>query len=304
MTQRRWPAAALLLALASCQPLPHPFADDRPPASLLTVRDSAGVTIGPIAGEPQATAEKLRDAVAKELQKHDIPASASTASVTSYQLIGRIEEAPPALGKARLTVFWRLQNAAGKMIGERQPFLAAPPADWKAGADAAVGELAAASADALAPLLSDEPLPHPLTTVAAATEGRTRLAVSGVAGAPGDGDTSLSGSITAVLKRHDIDIVNDPKSTGVLKLDAQVAMSPAAEPGKQHIKIVWRLDRADGTQVGTVAQENDVPKGTLDGAWGDVAYTVAVAAEGGILELIARSGPAAPKPGAAPVPKS
>jgi len=303
MTVRRWWAAALLLALGSCQPLPHPFADDRPPASLLTVRDSAGVTIGPIAGAPEATAEKLRDAVAQELQKHDIPASASTASVASYQLSGRIEEAPPARGKARMTVFWRLQSAAGKVVGERQPFFEAPPADWTAGADGPVGELAAASADTLAPLLSDEPLPHPLTTVATATEGRTRLAVGGVEGAPGDGDTSLSGSITAVLKRHDVDIVNDSKSTGVLKLDAQVAMSPAGEPGKQHIKIVWRLHRADGTQVGTVAQENDVPKGTLDGSWGDVAYTVAVAAEDGILELIARSGPAPPKTASTPAPK-
>lgn len=304
MTLRRW-AAALLLALGSCQPLPHPFADDRPPASLLTVRDSAGVTIGPIAGTPEATAEKLRTAVAKELQKHDIPASATTASVASYQLGGRIEEAPPALGKARVTVFWRLQNAAGKLIGERQPFFEAAPADWSAGADGPVGELAAASADTLAPLLSDEPLPHPLATVATAAEGRLRLAVAHVTGAPGDGDTSLAGSVAAVLKRHAVDVISDAKGGDMLRLDGQVTMSPATgEPAKQHIKIVWSLHRADGSQVGTVAQENDVPKGSLDGAWGDVAYTVAVAAEGGILELVARSGPppgSAPKP--APEPK-
>jgi hypothetical protein len=303
MTAGRW-AAALLLALGSCQPLPHPFADDRPPPSLLTVRDSAGVTIGPIAGTPGATAQNLRSAVAKELQKHDIPASATTASVASYQLTGRIQEAPPALGKARLTVYWRLQNAAGRVVGERQPYVEAPPGEWNAGADGPVGELAAASADTLAPLLSDEPLPHPLTTVATAAEGRMRLAIAGVEGAPGDGDTSLAGSITAVLKRHDIDILSAPKSASELKLDARVTMSPATgDPGKQHIKIVWRLDRADGSQVGTVGQENDVPKGTLDGAWGDVAYTVAVAAQDGILELIARSSPP-PKPEAKPAPKA
>jgi hypothetical protein len=295
MTARRW-AAASLLALASCQPLPHPFADDRPPASLMTVRDSAGVTIGPIAGVPKATAEKLRIAVAKELQKHDIPASSTTANVESYQLSGRIEEAPPALGKARVTVFWRLQNAAGRVVGERQPYLAAPPADWAAGADGPVGELAAASADTLAPLLADEPLPHPLAAVAREAEGRIRLAIGGVKGAPGDGDTSLAGSVTAVLKRHDIDIIDDPKAADVVKLGAEVTMSPApGDPSKQHVKIIWSLRRADGSQVGTVAQENDVPKGTLNGAWGDVAYTVAVAAESGILELVSRSGPP-PKP--------
>jgi len=298
MTMRRRWAAALILALGSCQPLPHPFADDRPPASLLTVRDSAGVTIGPIAGAPEATAEKLRNTVAKELQKHDIPASASTASLASYQLSGRIEEAPPALGKARVTVYWNLRNAAGKEVGERHQYFDAPPADWNSGADGPVGELAAASAEMLAPLLSDEPLPHPLSGVATAAEGRIRLAVGGIEGAPGDGDTSLAGSVTAVLKRHDLDIVDDPKSQGVLKLSAQVSMSPGGA-GKQHIKIVWHLRRGDGSEIGTVAQENDVPKGTLDGAWGDVAYTVVVAAESGILELIARSGPP-PKAAAKP----
>jgi hypothetical protein len=298
MTLWRRGAVALLLALGSCQPLPHPFADDRPPASLLTVRDSAGVTIGPIAGTPEATAEKLREAVAKELQKHDIPASASTASLSSYQLSGRIEEAPPSLGKARMTVHWSLRNAAGKVVGERQPYSEASPAAWTAGADGPVGDLAAASADTLAPLLSDEPPPHPLAEATAATEGRIRIAIGGVAGAPGDGDTSLAGSVSAVLKRHDLDIVDDPKSQGVAKLSAQVTMSPG-EPGKQHIKIVWRLRRADGSEIGTVGQENDVPKGALDGAWGDVAYTVAVAAEDGILELIARSGPP-PKAAAKP----
>ena len=67
-------------------------------------------------------------------------------------------------------------------------------------------------------------------------------------------------------------------------------MSPSASPtaGKQHVKIVWHVRRTDGSEIGTVAQENDVPAGLLDGAWGDVAYTVAVAAQNGIMELIAR----------------
>jgi hypothetical protein len=281
-----------MLALASCQPLPHPFADDRPPASLMTVRDSAGVTIGPIAGTPEATAAKLREEVAKELQKHDIPASPSTASLASYQLHGRIEETPPALGKARLTVFWELRDARGKLVGERQQHFEASPGEWYDGADKPVGELAAASAETLAPLLSDEPAPHPLAEVAKGAEaGRLRLAIAGVDGAPGDGNTSLSGAVAAVLRRHDLDIVTDAKSPADLKLDAKVAMS-SGEPGKQHVKIVWHLHRADGSEIGTVGQENDVPKGTLDGAWGDIAYTVALAAESGILELVSRAGPA------------
>ena len=51
------------------------------------------------------------------------------------------------------------------------------------------------------------------------------------------------------------------------------------------------MRRKDGSEIGTVVQENDVPAGLLDGPWGDVAYTVAVAAQDGIMALIARGAP-------------
>ncbi len=75
-----------------------------------------------------------------------------------------------------------------------------------------------------------------------------------------------------------------------LLLDADVSVDKP-EAGKQHVKIVWHVRRKDGGEIGTVAQENDVPAGLLDGAWGDVAYTVAVAAQDGIMQLIARGAP-------------
>ncbi|MBV8089503.1 MAG: hypothetical protein JO139_07980, partial [Alphaproteobacteria bacterium] len=81
---------AALLALAACQPLPHPFAHDVPPpgSPMLTLRDSASVTIAPINGVPRATAEKLGPAVASALQKREIAASEKTASIGSYELVG------------------------------------------------------------------------------------------------------------------------------------------------------------------------------------------------------------------------
>src|ERR1700730_4465063 len=93
---------------AACQPLPHPFADDRPPAALLKVRDVAGVSIAPIEGEPAAVAGTLGGAVARALLKREIPASDKTTSLGSYQLYGRVEEARPQRGKASLTAYWRL----------------------------------------------------------------------------------------------------------------------------------------------------------------------------------------------------
>ena len=55
-------------------------------------------------------------------------------------------------------------------------------------------------------------------------------------------------------------------------------------------RTVLRL-RADGAQIGTVGQENNIPRGLLDGPWGDVAYSIAIAASDGLMQLVARGAP-------------
>ena len=92
-----------------------------------------------------------------------------------------------------------------------------------------------------------------------------------------------------MLKTKDLEIV-EPGQAADLLLDGEVTLSPV-KPDKQHVKIVWRMRHADGGEIGTVGQENDVPKGMLDGAWGDVAYTVAIAAGDGLMQLVARGAP-------------
>ena len=51
------------------------------------------------------------------------------------------------------------------------------------------------------------------------------------------------------------------------------------------------MRRKDGGEIGTVGQENDIPAGLLDGAWGDVAYMVAASAQDGIMQLVSRGAP-------------
>jgi hypothetical protein len=41
-----------------------------------------------------------------------------------------------------------------------------------------------------------------------------------------------------------------------------------------------------GKKLGTVSQKNDIPEGSLDGAWGRVADQAANAAVQGILKLL------------------
>ena len=279
-------AAAAALLVAGCQPLPHPFADDVPVrgSPILTLRDSASVTIAPIEGMPRATAEKLGPAMASALQQREIAASDKTASIGSYELVGRIQEMPPSGGKAVLVALWELREPSGQRLGERVERLEASAGDWQQGNDDAVGRLATASAAQLAALLQDD------APTEAEIGGRTRLLIRGVGGAPGDGGESLAKAITEILKKQDLAIITDPQAKADLVLEADVTVAKP-KAGKQNVKIVWHVRRKDGGEIGTVGQENEVPTGLLDGAWGDVAYMVAVSAQDGIMELIARGAP-------------
>ncbi len=257
---------------------------------MLTLRDDASVAIAPLEGGPRATAEKLAPAMAQALLKRDIIASDRTASIASYQLDGRVQGMPPSGDKAAAVVLWILRDPSGKSLGERAERVEAGAQDWQQGSKDAVERLAAVSADQIAAMLRGKP---PVATAAAAATaigGQTRLLIRGVNGAPGDGGPALARAIATLLGRQDVAIVSGAEAKADLLLFADVIVSkPAA--GTQHVKIVWHVRRADGAEIGTVAQENDVPTGLLDGPWGDVAYTVALAAQNGIMALVDRGAP-------------
>jgi hypothetical protein len=285
-------AAAAVVAtaalLAACQPLPHPFEDDKPPSALLKVRDTITVTIAPIVGDPAPVAAKLGDAVAQTLQKQDVAASSKTASLGSYQLYGRVvpERAGRKPTTGLLKAIWRLYAPNGKLVAERTVGAKAKPADWSEAKDSAIEKLAVASAANLAPLFFDD---GPKQVSVDENAGRTRVAIGKIAGAPGDGTTALAGAIAAVLKRQELAIVA-PNDKADLVVEGDVTVDPV-KANKQHVKIVWRVKRPGGAEIGTIGQENDVPRGTLDGAWGDLAYSVATAASDGLLQVIARGTP-------------
>jgi hypothetical protein len=293
-----WRLAGVTAAvlISSCQPLPHPFADDvpKPGSPMLALRDTAAVAIAPLKGEPRATAEKLAPAMAAALQKRDIAASDRAVGIASYQLDGRVQAMPPSGAKAAIVVLWDLRDPSGKSIGTRAERIEAAADAWQQGKDDAVVRLADAGADQIAAMLQGtapaEANGEKSKTVA--DKGEIRLSIGGIAGAPGDGATALGSAITTLLKKQDLAIVSDGNGKADLQLDGTVTIDkPVA--GKQHVKIVWRVRRKDGSEIGNVVQENDVPAGLLNGPWGDVAYTVAVAAQDGIMQLIARGTPQA-----------
>lgn len=273
--------AVLALLVAGCQPLPHPFEDDKPPphAPIINLRNTASVAVAPVAGlEPDAR-DQLADAMASALQDLDVLASSESSSRGSLSLLGTAR----AVGSG-VTIDWRLVDPGGKALGQGSESAAVGLDAVNRGDAAALKALALAAAPDVAKLLQDDGPAGP------ADAGSLRqVVVLPVNGAPGDGRDALQLAMTASLTQAKITVLPaQPSGAKALSIIGTVALD-RPQNGQQHIAITWALMDRDGKQLGLVKQENAVPQGSLDGRWGQVANFVAAAAAPGIVAIIEKA---------------
>jgi hypothetical protein len=268
----------LAVMAVACQPLPHPFAADVPPAALLSPRDSAGIYVAPVAGAPSPVAGDLAEAMAAALRDADIPASTRGRNKGSYELRGAASEQTLPGDRVEITVDWELLAADGRSLGHA-PVAAEQPAG---AGDTVAPAIAAAATPAIRKLVQDEP---PI----AAAQPDPAVSLRPVTGAPGDGGRSLTRAMEEALRRARVALAAPGGGAPSFVLTGTVTMSPADASKQQRVRIGWALLRGDGREIGQVSQENAVPAGSLDGAWGDVAYAVATAAAPGVVALIERA---------------
>lgn len=108
--------------------------------------------------------------------------------------------------------------------------------------------------------------------------------VPSVSGAPGDGSGALTGAIQRELSKNGVPLAAAPGGQ-TYKVEGKVAMGQGKD-GKQPIQIDWNVYDPKGKKLGTVSQKNEVPQGSLDGAWGKTADAAAQAAAQGIVKLL------------------
>ncbi|MEZ5773810.1 MAG: hypothetical protein R3D33_03590 [Hyphomicrobiaceae bacterium] len=119
---------------------------------------------------------------------------------------------------------------------------------------------------------------------AALPAGRLATIVPSVAGAPGDGSSALAKALQRQLAASGVSLTDKAGPTAYL-VQGKVQMG-SAKGGKQSIKIEWQVLDPAGKRIGTVSQSNEVPQGSLDGAWGRTADAAAGEAAKGILKLL------------------
>jgi hypothetical protein len=273
-----------LLGLAACGDLPQPFRGQpgevaarlaRPPAYRIAIPPPAGAL------QARAQAEAYAQALAEQLMVQEVPAVAGE----PWPLDWVVEVSATRLPSGVLP-HYRLRDGDGTLLGEASGRMVSTR-DWLAGDEAALRRVAADGAQSLATLVTRADALRRTGDERTAGGGPLVVRLLPVRGAPGDGNRSLTARMSEQLAALGFRV--QEQSDGAQFAVLGMVEMAAAPRGQQRIEIVWTVQRRDGYDLGRVLQLNEVPAGSLNGLWGDVAFIVANEAAGGVRDVIANA---------------
>ncbi len=278
----------LLCLLASCGGFPRPF-EGQPGATAMRLAQppSPRLTIAPPGDAllPDFAAAGYAAAMAEALTGQDVPAFASAPRKGDWRLVLTAQ-----LQGAEILPMFTVLDATGEQAGIQQGQVVAANV-WATAAPATMKATAESAAPAVADLLSRIEASRRASDPNSLVNRPARIAVPDVTGAPGDGNRQLARQMRLQLAELGMlvqDIQQDFTLTGT------VVTVPIA--GKMtRIEIQWVLLDAQNTERGRIVQLNEIPAGSLDRLWGDVAVVVAQEAAGGVKDVVARQTAARPK---------
>lgn len=279
----RWLVGVLLMLaplLAGCTgDPPSAFQPDTPFANpLLQPGLRGGINVPRVDGLPLTatdTGADLAEAVAQALRDAEIAALEAPATNGRFALIGRFDPRSDAAG--HIVVAWTLIDDKGEEVRhfatERR---GDPDGAW---IQSMAGELVA-TINRYA--IEAEGLPPP-------PDEMPKLTIVAIDGAPGAGGRALASALEYHLKQAGLTVSDTVEDQGALIL-GHVNVAPSKVPGaaasRETLSLAWTVLRSNGSELGTIQQANDIPKGTLDRAWGDLAFIIAEGAAEGIVDLL------------------
>jgi hypothetical protein len=267
--------------LSSCGDLPHPFAGNpgamalqlsRPPPPRLLVPPPPNGLL------PQSDAAVWAHAMADALVAEEIPAYAEPAHKGEWMLRMTAD-----LRGIQVTPHYSLIDPRG---GDRGDVLgsAVPAAAWAQADPAVLRQSAGQAAPRVLALLRAVDAGIKQSDPNSLYNRPARIYFTGVTGAPGDGDMALTRFMRLKIPdTGDLLVDQGPGADFILRGTVKVT----AEPGnQQQVEIHWLVSDLSGRLAGDVAQGHDVPAGTLDHYWGDIAAVITEEAAGGVHEVI------------------
>jgi len=284
----RWPAWLLCLAsllLAGCGDLPEPFLGNPGAAGRVLAQPPTPRLAVPVPAQallPDEAAAMFATALSDALQRQEVPAVEGPAQPGDWRL-----QVTAGLHGATVVPVYAVVDPAGRDRGSAEGTPLAS-ADWAAATPAILARAATDAAPAIADMLTGIQHADPNSLY----NRPARVQVVPVTGAPGDGDLALTTQMRKILGRlgpH----VQDTATGADFIVHGSVKLVPIAG-GQQRVEIQWSVATPGGDERGRVVQLNNVPAGSLDGYWGDVATAVAQEAAGGVRDVILRQSGHAP----------
>ncbi|PZW45743.1 hypothetical protein C8P66_111159 [Humitalea rosea] len=281
-------ALLLLVALAGCGQLNQPYRGNpggearrlaAPPVYRLAVPSPNQALL------TDRASSNLAVLLAEALEGAEVPAVAGPPTPLDWQLtIMATREGE------MIRPHYVLADADGRDLGAT----AGPRVPIRAWGDEGETTLAAA-AEAATPLVA-----RLLATADAARRatdpellrvgGPPRLRLVPVRGAPGDGNASLTSRLREFLPNEGF-AVQDVADGAGFAVEGIVRVSrDRVHTTEDQADIQFIVTRRDGEELGRVAFVNNVPTGSLNGFWGDIADVIAQTAAPGIKQVIETAG--------------
>ena len=270
----------LLITLMACSPSENSFQNQSIVGLELNDSNLVDVRVELIKGPSLPMAQLLSSSIASGLLKNGITTSVESGIASRFVLKGFAEtnwadERVPFI----ILIHWTLYNQSGEVIGKYTQGVRGAQWKWEYGDPKIINAIGDGVAKPIATMIAKEdnnPVQNPFHGAS--------IFVKPVTGAPGDGNLALRDAMVSELLGSDVKVIEDNKQAS-LTLTGQVSLVSTGN-ALEEVLVTWRVQTMDGFEVGRATQANKIPKGKLDGLWGDVAKKIAAAALSGIQRII------------------
>jgi hypothetical protein len=276
-------ALLLCLALSACGDLPQPFIGNPGATARRLAQPLTPVLAVPPGTDtllPDAANQELAKQIAIALQATEVPAIVRTPTKYEWRLITRAEHSGDTVRP-----LFSVQDPQGKEEGsaEGEPV---PLQVWANADPNLLHQIAAEAAPRIGAVLTSIRVTHDKADPKSLYNRAAKVEVTDVTGAPGDGNQSLTSQMRARLAVLGPVVLTTPTGADFV-VQGGVKVVPIGK-GKERVEIQWIVKTPTGDERGRVVQLNEIPAGTLDHYWGDVAVVVATEASNGVNDVIKR----------------
>lgn len=272
----------VLLAAASCQPVPQPFqpgAGQKSANPLLDLPDRSGIVVRPVAGMPGHSGNELAREMATALIDRNLPAFTDNGNRSSLILTGQAIPRSRGSTRTEIRLIWRISDNEGLQTGEHVVDIAARKTAWDKGSRTLLRDMAVKSAGKIASLIQG-----PVETDRTANRAKRTLFILKIDGAPEAAGALLRAEIETSLRRRALRVSSQMREDSIV-VAGTVSLKPGSK-GRRSLTLEWAVMSPDGKELGKLHQKNEVTPHSLENDWPSIARNIAGGAADGIRNVL------------------